>query len=139
VLRDPLTFQPLLYFPDWTRALRDLAFDCVSRRLAVAATDSDLELWNIAALEDGLAKDGLAWNPPAPAGAPARTAPGRPLTSSSSGREDGPDRRQETVTRYQKIFMRMILNRPPACFEAERSGVSGFLPRGTIGHRGKRK
>jgi eukaryotic-like serine/threonine-protein kinase len=70
VLRDPMTFQPLLYFPDWTRTLRDLAFDCVSRRLAVVGTDSDLELWNIAALEAGLAKVGLAWNQPTRAPAP---------------------------------------------------------------------
>ena len=50
VLRDPLTFEPLLCFPEWTRTLRDMEFDCASDRLAIAGTDSDLELWSIAAL-----------------------------------------------------------------------------------------
>jgi len=62
VLRDPLTFEPLLDFPEWTRTLRDMAFDCASRRLAVVGTDSDLELWNIAALQGGLTDVGLAWD-----------------------------------------------------------------------------
>ena len=67
VLRDPMTFEPLLYFPVWTRTLRDMAFDCASRRLAIVGTDSDLELWNIAALRDGLTDVGLAWDRPTPA------------------------------------------------------------------------
>ena len=50
--------------------MRDMAFDSASRRLAIVGTDSDLELWNIAALEDDLADVGLAWNPPASAAAP---------------------------------------------------------------------
>ncbi len=70
MLRDPLTFEPLLYFPEWTRTLRDMAFDCASRRLAIVGRDSDLELWNIAALKDGLTDVGLAWDRPTPATAP---------------------------------------------------------------------
>ncbi len=72
VLRDPLTFEPLLNFPEWTRTLRDMAFDCASRRLAIVGTDSDLDLWNIAALKDGLADVGLAWDRLAPSDGPAR-------------------------------------------------------------------
>ena len=70
VLRDPLTFEPLLSLPKWTRTLRDMAFDSVSRRLAIIGTDSDLELWNIAALKNGLTDIGLAWDRPTPATAP---------------------------------------------------------------------
>jgi WD40 repeat protein len=62
VLRDPMTFAALLYFPDWTRTLRTMAFDCASRRLAVVGTDSDLEVWDLAALSDGLANVGLHWD-----------------------------------------------------------------------------
>ena len=62
VLRDPMTFEPLLDFPEWTRTLRDMAFDCTSRRLAIVGTDSDLELWNINALKGGLTAVGLAWD-----------------------------------------------------------------------------
>jgi WD40 repeat protein len=76
VLRDPITFETTVSFPDWTRTLRDVAFDCTSRRLAIAGTDSDLELWNLTALKDGLADVGLAWDQPT-----------RPIAS-----EDGPAR-----------------------------------------------
>jgi WD40 repeat protein len=75
VLRDPLTFEPLLNFPVWTRTLRDMAFDCASRRLAIVGTDSDLELWNIAALEDGLTNVGLAWDRPTAVTAPQAGTP----------------------------------------------------------------
>jgi WD40 repeat protein len=83
VLRDPLTFRPLLYFPEWTRTLRDMAFDSASRRLAIVGTDSDLELWNIAALKDGLTDVGLAWE----------------QTTGAAARNDGPaeDHRSPTA------------------------------------------
>ena len=76
VLRDPLTFEPLLNFPEWTRTLRDMAFDCTSRRLATVGTDSDLDLWDIAALNDGLTDVDLAWGRPAPATAPTDSRSG---------------------------------------------------------------
>jgi len=75
VLRDPLTFEPLLNFPEWTRTLRDMAFDCTSRRLATVGTDSDLDLWDIAALNDGLTDVGLAWGRPTPVTAPKDGTP----------------------------------------------------------------
>jgi WD40 repeat protein len=62
VLRDPMTFEAMLYFPEWTRALREMAFDCTSRRLAIVGTDSDLEVWDLAALSDGLTSVGLSWD-----------------------------------------------------------------------------
>jgi WD40 repeat protein len=64
VLRDPMTFEAMLYFPEWTRTLRDMAFDCTSRRLAIVGTDSELELWDLAALSDGLTGVGLSWDRP---------------------------------------------------------------------------
>ncbi len=67
VLRDPLSFEPLLSFPEWNGKLRDMAFDASSRRLALVGSDPDVELWDIAALSDGLVGVGLAWDRPSPA------------------------------------------------------------------------
>ncbi len=41
--------------------------------LAIVGTDSDVDLWNLAALRDGLTAIGLAWDQPAPAVVHAQT------------------------------------------------------------------
>jgi serine/threonine protein kinase/WD40 repeat protein len=66
VLRDALSFETLLRFPLWAGTLRDLTFDARGR-LAIVGTNRDVDLWDLAALRDGLAKIGLAWDQPAPA------------------------------------------------------------------------
>ncbi|MCI0639577.1 MAG: protein kinase [Gemmataceae bacterium] len=65
VLRDARSFEPLLSFPVWAGELRCLTFDSKSRRLAVVGTSSDVDLWDLAALYDGLSEIGLAWDQPA--------------------------------------------------------------------------
>ncbi len=65
VLRDPMTFEPLLNLPDWYGNVRDMAIDSASRRLAIVGSDSDVDLWDLAALHDGLSALGLAWDRPA--------------------------------------------------------------------------
>jgi WD40 repeat protein len=61
VLRDAKSFAPLLAFPTWAGELRDLTFDAKGRRLAIVGTDSDVDLWDLDALRDGLTAIGLAW------------------------------------------------------------------------------
>ena len=68
VLRDPLSFEPLLNFPEWNGNVREMAFDAAGRRLAIVGTDPDVELWDLAALSDGLTDLGLPWDRPSPAG-----------------------------------------------------------------------
>jgi WD40 repeat protein/serine/threonine protein kinase len=76
VLRDARSFETLLRFPLWDGTLRDLTFDSTSRRLAMVGTGNEVDLWNLAALRDGLTALGLAWDRPAPAVVPAsRPAP----------------------------------------------------------------
>ena len=62
VLRDPLTFEPLLSLPNWSGHVRDLAFEASGRWLAIVGSDSDVDLWDVAALDDGLKAIGLAWD-----------------------------------------------------------------------------
>jgi serine/threonine protein kinase/WD40 repeat protein len=71
VLRDAQSFEALLSFPLWAGTVRDMTFDSEGRRLAVVGTDSDVDLWDLTALRDGLTALGLAWDRPAPAVAPA--------------------------------------------------------------------
>jgi serine/threonine protein kinase/WD40 repeat protein len=71
VLRDALSLETLLAFPVWAGTLRDLTFDSQGRHLAVVGTDSDVDLWDLAALNDGLTARGLGWDRPAPAVVPA--------------------------------------------------------------------
>jgi eukaryotic-like serine/threonine-protein kinase len=71
VLRDAMSFETLLVLPLWAGELRDLTFDSRSRHLAIVGTDTDIDLWNLAALYDGLTAVGLAWDRPAPAVVPA--------------------------------------------------------------------
>jgi Flp pilus assembly protein TadD len=67
VLRDATSFETLLRFPLWDGTVRDLTFDSKGRRLAVVGTGSDVDLWDLNALRDGLTEVGLAWDRPAPA------------------------------------------------------------------------
>jgi serine/threonine protein kinase/WD40 repeat protein len=76
VLRDAETFEVLLRLPAWDGTLRDLTFDCTGRRLAVVGTGSDVDVWDLEALRDGLTKVGLAWDRPAPVDAAAGLPPG---------------------------------------------------------------
>jgi WD40 repeat protein len=73
VFRDPITFAPLLALPEWTAVVKDLAFTPSGRWLAYAGADSDVALWDLTALHEGLLAAGLAWDQPAPGVA---TAPG---------------------------------------------------------------
>lgn len=66
VLRDASTLETILAFPVWAGTVRDLTFDCKGRRLAIVGTDSDVDLWDISALRDGLTALGLSWDRPAP-------------------------------------------------------------------------
>jgi WD40 repeat protein len=70
VLRDAKSFEPLLTFPVWTGTVRDLTFDSRGRRLAIVGTDSDVDLWGLTALYEGLTALGLAWDRPAPSVVP---------------------------------------------------------------------
>jgi WD40 repeat protein len=76
VLRDPLSFEPLLSFPDWNGNVREMAFDASSRLLAIVGSDPDVELWDLAALSDGLAGVGLPWDRPSPVAVSTAGAPG---------------------------------------------------------------
>ena len=75
VLRDAVSFETLLRFPVWAGNLRNLTFDRQSRRLAIVGTDFNVDLWDLAALHDGLTAVGLAWDGPlsgvVPASGPA--------------------------------------------------------------------
>jgi hypothetical protein len=62
VLRDAATFEPLLALPAWTGELRNLTFDRTGNRLATVGTSSDVDLWDLAALRDGLLALRLAWD-----------------------------------------------------------------------------
>jgi hypothetical protein len=82
VLRDPLSFEPLLSFPEWNGSVRDMAFDASSRRLAIVGSDPDVELWDLAALSDGLTGVGLPWDRPSPAAvSTAGASEGRPSST----------------------------------------------------------
>jgi hypothetical protein len=77
ILRDAATFEPLLTFPVWTGAVKDLAFDANGRWLAIAGADSEVGLWDLGLVRDELAAVGLTWDQPAPAASSAADfAPG---------------------------------------------------------------
>ncbi|HZT83040.1 MAG TPA: hypothetical protein VFA26_22610, partial [Gemmataceae bacterium] len=71
VLRDALSFEAFLGLPLWAGTVRDMTFDSEGRRLAVVGTGSDVDLWDLTALHDGLTALGLAWDRPAAAVVPA--------------------------------------------------------------------
>ena len=71
VLRDAMTFEALLDLPLRAGNLMDLNFDFTGRHLVVVGSEFVVELWDLAALRDGLTAVGLAWDPPEPAIAPA--------------------------------------------------------------------
>ena len=62
VLRDAMSCETLLGFPLWAGNLRNLTFDFTGRRLVLVGTDCDVDLWDLAALYDGLTEIGLASN-----------------------------------------------------------------------------
>jgi serine/threonine protein kinase/WD40 repeat protein len=64
VLREARSFETLLRFPLWDGTLRNLTFDATGRRLAIVGTGSDVDLWDLAALRDGLTEVGLCWDRP---------------------------------------------------------------------------
>jgi WD40 repeat protein/serine/threonine protein kinase len=75
VLRDAESFEPLLTFPPWTGMVKSVAFDSAGRWLAVAGADSDVGLWDLELVHEGLATMGLAWDQTAPAIASATEVP----------------------------------------------------------------
>jgi WD40 repeat protein len=83
VFRDPVTFEPLVAFPQWTAMIKDLAFTPSGRWLAYVGADSDVALWDLTALRDGLQAAGLAWDKPASEGAAitSRSLSGSPTTA----------------------------------------------------------
>ena len=80
VLRDPRRFEPLVAFPAWSGAIKEIAFDATSSRLAISGNDVDISVWDLGLVRDGLSAIGLAWDRPAPVLAPAdaHLAPRRP-------------------------------------------------------------
>jgi len=64
VFRDPLSFEPLLAFPAWTAMVKDLAFTPSGRWLAYVGADSDVALWDLTLVREGLLSAGLAWDQP---------------------------------------------------------------------------
>jgi WD40 repeat protein len=70
VLRDPVTFEPLLAVPEWTGMVKDLAFTRSGRWLAYVGADSDVALWDLTGLRQGLLGAGLGWEEPGPADPP---------------------------------------------------------------------
>jgi WD40 repeat protein len=75
VFRDPVTFEPLLALPEWTAMVKDLAFTPSGRWLAYVGADSDVALWDLTALREGLQARGLAWDQSAPAAIAASSRP----------------------------------------------------------------
>jgi WD40 repeat protein len=71
VFRDPVTFEPLLAFPEWTAMVKDLAFTPSGRWLTYVGADSDVALWDLTLLHEGLEAVGLAWDQTAPSVLPA--------------------------------------------------------------------
>ena len=61
----------LFTFPILDRPGKDLAFDVSGRWLAFGGADSDVALWDLTLLHEGLKAAGLAWDEPSPAVAPA--------------------------------------------------------------------
>ena len=76
VFRDPLSFEPLLAFPAWTAMVKDLAFTPSGRWLAYVGADSDVALWDLKLVREGLSEAGLAWDQP-PTARPRSTVAAR--------------------------------------------------------------
>jgi WD40 repeat protein/serine/threonine protein kinase/tetratricopeptide (TPR) repeat protein len=70
VLRDPETFEPYFTFPEWTGVVKNLAFDRLGSTLAVVGVDSDVAVWDLKRIHDGLTDLGLAWDQPPPDASP---------------------------------------------------------------------
>jgi len=67
IFRDPITFEPILAFPEWTAMVKDVAFTLAGKKLVYAGADSDVACWDLTALHEGLESIGLAWDSPPPA------------------------------------------------------------------------
>jgi WD40 repeat protein len=116
VLRDAASFEPLLAFPLWAGTLRNLTFDSRGRRLAIVGTGSAVDLWDLAALRDGLAEVGLAWDRPAPAGSAAG------LTAAGEHRQAAVAvmRRPGTTDRAAFERARLLVRSGVAAFQSSR-------------------
>ncbi len=68
VVRDARTFEPWFTFPTWTGLVKDLAFDASDRWLALAGADSEVAIWDLTLLNEGLKAVGLSWDQSRPAG-----------------------------------------------------------------------
>ncbi len=79
VLRDALTIEPFVALPEWTAMVKDLAFTASGHWLAFVGADSDVALWDLTALRNGLLSAGLDWDRNAPVAAPTS----EPLRSSA--------------------------------------------------------
>ncbi|WP_165228276.1 serine/threonine-protein kinase [Aquisphaera insulae] len=82
-LHDSATLATLLSLTTWDGTLRDLAF-ASDRILAVAGTSTDVDVWDLGELRDGLTKLGLAWDRPGPPEAPGPSTPPPRLTPPAS-------------------------------------------------------
>ena len=65
VIRDPITFEAMFTFPEWTSVVKDLAFDSSGRWLAYGGADLDVDLWDLTLVFDELAELGLFFRPAA--------------------------------------------------------------------------
>ncbi len=65
VVRDPMSFEAMFTFPEWTGVVKDLAFDASGRWLAYGGADLDVDLWDLTMVFDELAELGLFFGPAA--------------------------------------------------------------------------
>jgi WD40 repeat protein len=63
ILRDAQTFAPLLVLPKWTGLVKGVAFTPSGQWLAYVGADSDVALWDLTRLHEGLQALGLDWEP----------------------------------------------------------------------------
>ena len=66
ILRDPFTFETIMEFPEWTNRVEVLAFDASGRFLAYLGGNTDVNLWDLKLVHEGLSAIGLAWDQPTP-------------------------------------------------------------------------
>jgi serine/threonine protein kinase/WD40 repeat protein len=62
VLRDAQTFEQLLVLPEWTGLIKGVAFTPSGQWLAYVGADSDVALWDLTRLHEGLETLGLNWD-----------------------------------------------------------------------------
>jgi WD40 repeat protein/tetratricopeptide (TPR) repeat protein len=116
VLRNPVTLQALLTFPNWTAPLQDVAFDVTGRWIAFAGVDSEIGLWDLGLIREELAAAGLAWDQSAP-----RVASTGNLASKKEGpRSSVPVIRPGNIDPAEFEKARGLLNSGVAAFEQGR-------------------